>query len=226
VFDVEMGDYKAVPRSDPPASSSPAYQPFKDSSFEDAASTPPTNGNGHGNGMDDDGINKAVNERVASGLGCRQLGALLRLQMLHKRRNCGQTVCELITPLLLMFIIVVGWLFSLSRITVHCHMSCSSLHQSGDGSFGSLITNKLYRMYLIKSLQTIPHSCKKYWIPHSLIFVQLMVIIIILVVFHFPIPITNSVLNETMLDWYKYSSPSASAVLLPLVLISCYLFNG
>ncbi len=65
-------------------------------------------GGGGGGGGGGDGV---------CGLGCRQFRAMMYKNWLVKKRNPGQFACELITPLLMMFILVIGYDFSLQRVT-------------------------------------------------------------------------------------------------------------
>lgn len=54
---------------------------------------------------------------LSKGLGRRQLKAMLRKNWLLKIRNPGQFTCELLSPLLMVMVIVIGWIFSLRHIS-------------------------------------------------------------------------------------------------------------
>lgn len=50
------------------------------------------------------------------GLACRQLGVMLKRQLLTKMRARRQTLCELFSPLIFIALLVVGWSVSLDSI--------------------------------------------------------------------------------------------------------------
>src|SRR5688572_21200324 len=50
-------------------------------------------------------------------LGRRQLVALLRKHLLVKRRGYGQTLCELLSPIILAALFIIGWQLSLANLT-------------------------------------------------------------------------------------------------------------
>jgi len=52
----------------------------------------------------------------SKGLGRRQLRAMLMKNWILKRRNPGQFLCELLSPLVMIMVIVGGWMFSLGHV--------------------------------------------------------------------------------------------------------------
>jgi len=78
-------------------------------SDEAAAERPRADGDDEHDDDDDDAGNSLFELRDESGLGRRQLAAMLRKNVYLKTRAWGQTMCECIAPLFLTLIIVIGW---------------------------------------------------------------------------------------------------------------------